>query len=244
MALEVAVAGGDLHKYNPYSTFVEYTGAAAVWAALSAGQTQPICPTGQVSQTDDISIMRGHMDAYLAYTYSKRPELIEYNNDPDFFAFITFIVPPSHIRHNLANTYDNAVMIEYFLARADDEVADMPRAACYLTAVVDAARTLMRLMQVGGYNPGLATPQLRLGSFTGLFARYPASVSGYFPGLNTPPYDAAGDLGNNAYLGFALTKVGSAIADSDMITAGSDIAYMAEHQRVMYQCANVPTVMF
>ncbi|KAL3905516.1 MAG: hypothetical protein SGPRY_010882 [Prymnesium sp.] len=235
MALEVALAGGDVHKYNPYSVFVQYSGAAAVWAALSSGQTQPVCPSGQTSQTDDISIVRGHMDTYLTYMNSKRGELIAFNEDPDFFSFITFIVPPSYVRHNLIETYDSSVMTIYFLGRADDEIANMPRAACYLKAAVDAARTLLRLMQAGGYKPGLETPQLRLGSFKGLFARYPAWVSGFPPGTPTPAYDAVGDLGNNACkpsFGYAITPMPISV---------SCVIYCVESPRSTYHFTVTPS---
>lgn len=45
-------------------------------------------------------------------------------------------------------------------------------------------------------------------------------------------------------LGLAITKLGSAISDTSMINAGADLAYMAEHQRVMDDCVGVPTVPF
>lgn len=191
MALEVALAGGDLYKYNPYSTFVGYSGAAAVWASLSSGQVQPVCPAG-VTQGSDIDIVRGHMDKYLAYALSKRPELAAFNGDPDFFAFPNRIFPPGHPRHNVITSYGSTVTILYLLARADDEVANMPRAACYLKAAVDIGRTLIRLMQAGGYNPALSTPQLRLGSFEGLYRHYPGWVDGG-PGFD--PWGGQGDLG-------------------------------------------------
>ncbi|KAL3908005.1 MAG: hypothetical protein SGPRY_009964 [Prymnesium sp.] len=82
-------------------------------------------------------------------------------------------------------------MVLYLLARADDET-DLPRAGCYLTAAVDIGKTLMRLMQADGYNPALATPQLRLGTFQGLYRHYPAWADGG-PGFG--PYGGQGDLG-------------------------------------------------
>lgn len=45
-------------------------------------------------------------------------------------------------------------------------------------------------------------------------------------------------------LGLALTKLGTAVSDTEMLNAGSDIAYMAEHQRVMNYCPGAPTVVF
>lgn len=190
MALEVALAGGDINKYNPYSTFLEYTGAASLWSSIVANQIQPVCPTG-VTQGTDIEIVRGHLDKYLAYALSKRPELAAYNQDPDFFAFPNRIFPPDHPRYNFVTSYGSTVMVLYLLARADDET-DLPRAGCYLTAAVDIGKTLMRLMQADGYNPALATPQLRLGTFQGLYRHYPAWADGG-PGFG--PYGGQGDLG-------------------------------------------------
>lgn len=43
-------------------------------------------------------------------------------------------------------------------------------------------------------------------------------------------------------MGLALVKLGVAISDNRMLNAGSDIAYMAEHQRVVERCSDAPTV--
>lgn len=157
-----------------------------MWASLSAGQTSAVCPTPAI-QGNDIEVVRGHLDAYLKYMSNKRAELSSLNGDPELFAFLTYIVPSNDIFFNLADTYDNALLIIYFLGRADDEVANLPRAACYLNAAVDTAKTFMRRMRDLGYDPALSTPDLRLGSYNGLYARYPATLD-----------LAAGDLGNNA----------------------------------------------
>lgn len=189
MALEVALANRSLDKYNPYSNLVEFPGSAAVWQSLISNQTQPVCPTGLGRQGDDISIVRGHMDAYLAYAHSRTADMREFNKDPEFFAFPTYITDKNDAFYLLADTYDNALMIIYLLARADDESTNLPLAACYLSAAVDVARTFMRRMHEAGYDSSLFTPQLRLGlKYEGLFARYPLSASN----------DAPGDLGSNA----------------------------------------------
>lgn len=184
--MEVA-AGADLHKYNPFSNFTGYTGAAAVWTSLRANETQPQCPPVAVSDDDNITIVRSHMDAYLLYALNKRAEMSAFNSDNDFFAFPSHIVPSSDWSYNLAGTYDNAVMIIYLLARADDET-HFNRAACYLQAAADVASTFLRLMEASGYNATLDSPELRLGTFEGLFAYYPAAAAGFI---------APGDLGNN-----------------------------------------------
>lgn len=189
MALEVSIGNKQFSKYNPYSPYLNYGGATKVWAALEAGETQPVCPSA-VSSGDDITIIRGHMDSYLQYAYSRRAEMRIKNEDPDFFAFPTYIVPPSNPIHLFADTYDNSLMIMYLLARADDEYADKPRAACYLSSAVAIAKTFLRRMEEGGYTVGLSSPPLRLGTtYEGLYARYP---------LGAALDSAAGDLGHNA----------------------------------------------
>lgn len=196
MALEVALANKDLNKYNPQSVFLDYSGAAAVWTSLGAGHTLAQCP-GAVSAGSDIDLVRGHMDAYLAYARGNQPDMANFHGDPLFFAFPTYIVHRGHARRNVIQPYGNSLMMMYLLARADDEAANPPRAACYLTAAVDCAKSWLRLMVSEGYNPALATPQLRLQGYTGLYGRYPSWWSAYSPGWSTPSFYAKGDLGKH-----------------------------------------------
>lgn len=254
MALEVAIGGGSLDKYNPYSPSSSYTEAEALWqsmrrrgepsssgdarrsatetAAEACGAGLPPAPT-TASLSPGIEGARLHMDSWLRYALSRQPTMRTLNNDAAFFAFPTYAVTETDSFRDLADTYDNALMIIYLLNRADDEARlDAARARCYLRAAVEAGATFLRLMQAAGYQPSLSTAERRLGeSFVGLFARYP--VSWWDP--------APGDLGNNAYMGLALVKLGAATSDTGMHTAGLDIAYLAEHRRVA-ECANVPTV--
>lgn len=193
MALEVELAGGDVDKYNPYSPFVNYAGAAAVWASLSSGQVQPACPAPATGTGSDLEIVHAHLDEYLAFTRAKQPFWATLTGDPDFFGFENRIVDEGNPRADKMAPYGNSLMIIYLVARADDLVNNMPHAACYLDAAVATGNTLIRLMKAEGYDPTLGSPPLRLGTFDGLYNRYPAEIGG---GPGFPPFGAPGDLGN------------------------------------------------
>lgn len=188
LALEAMRSDSQIAKYNPFSSFVNYSFASSVWREIVAHQPQPVCPTSLAFPPSFYSTttLRDHMDQLLAHALRRRDSMRNMNNDALFFAFPTYVVPTSDWFHDVADVYDNSLIIFWLLTRADDETSNLPRAVCYLTMAKAIADTFLRLMRAGGYTPDLPTPEARLGSFNGLFARYPAA------------WDAPGDLGNNA----------------------------------------------